>query len=261
MARGKVPAAPKGESMSNGAAPDQARLAQARRLVEEIESGHEEQADQVLDELTRMRESNLFRQLGKLTRELHETLNSFRLDSRLSTLAERDIPDAKERLNYVVTLTEQSAHRTLSAVEESLPAAEVLGRDAVELGGQWRRFRQRELSADEFRELARRLDGFFERTGLDAERLRGNLSEVLMAQEFQDLSGQVIRRVIHLVQEVEESLVQLLRITGAQLLGASELLPEEESEAGYGPAVPGVDTNEVLSGQDEVDDLLSSLGF
>lgn len=246
--------------MSNGDARC-ARLEAAKRLVAEIESGDEQRADQALEELTRMRESSLFQQLGKLTRELHETLNSFRLDSRLSALAEREIPDAKERLNYVVTLTEQSAHRTLSAVEESLPAAESLGREVGELNGEWQRFRRRELSAEEFRTLARRLDTFFERTGGDAERLRGNLSEVLMAQEFQDLSGQVIRRVIRLVQEVEEGLVQLLRITGAQLLGASEAEPEPDPEAGHGPAVPGVDLGEVLSGQDEVDDLLSSLGF
>ncbi len=251
--------------MSNGNAHSQWRLEQARRLVAEMESGDGDEADRVLDELSRARESSLFKQLGKLTRELHETLNSFRLDARLASLAERDIPDAKERLNYVVGLTEQSAHRTLSAVEEGLPTAEALGHEAGDLGAEWKRFRKRELSAAEFRVLAKRMDGFFTRTAGDVEQIRGSLTEVMMAQEFQDLSGQVIRRVIGLVQEVEESLVDLLRITGAHLMAAGEAEAEPEPvpdlEAGCGPAVPGVDGEDVLSGQDEVDDLLSSLGF
>jgi chemotaxis protein CheZ len=130
------------------------QLESARQLVAHMESGDDESAGRLIEELGRMHESLIFQELGKLTRDLHEALNAFRMDSRLSEITETEIPDAKERLNYVVTLTEQSAHRTLNAVEESLPMAETLAGRAGELAGAWERFRARELSAEEFRRLS-----------------------------------------------------------------------------------------------------------
>ncbi len=248
-------------------------LTQARMLVEHIESGDETAAREALEELSRLRETDLYRELGKLTRELHDTLNNFKLDSRIADLTAQDIPDAKERLNYVITMTEQAADKTLTAVEESLPVSERLQGRSEELGEQWERFRRREMSAEEFRGLSRELDGFFADVREGASILHGNLSNVLMAQDFQDLTGQIIRRVINLVQDVEQSLVDLVRLSGragtlqasAAAVGveAAEAVadPEGDVEA-QGPHVPGVDkTENVIQGQDEVDDLLSSLGF
>jgi len=90
-----------------------------------------------------------------------------------------------------------------------------------------------------------------------------------MAQEFQDLTGQILRRVITLVQEVEDNLVELIRLSGGEKAevepGASaskETKNTEDILKGVGPQVPGVgDDGGAVSGQDEVDDLLSSLGF
>ncbi len=244
-------------------------LVQARALIDHLESDNDIEANRVLEELASYRDTDLFQEIGKLTRNLHEALNGFHLDSRVTDLAEKEIPDAKERLNYVVTMTEQAANRTMDAVEQSLPLAEGISKHSDEFKQAWQRFRGREMSVEEFRDLSLQLDGFFNKTGGDIETIRGNLSDVLMAQDFQDLTGQIIRRVINLVQEVEESLVNLVRITGKRMAPEGER-PEqqkdeqqaqEDSNRGVGPAVPGVDKGDVMDSQDDVDDLLSSLGF
>ncbi|MGA7800592.1 MAG: protein phosphatase CheZ [Gammaproteobacteria bacterium] len=237
-------------------------IAQARQLVTELEAGNEAGASSLLDRLTRSRDDGLFQELGKLTRDLHEALNSFHVDSRVSALAQTDIPDAQERLSYVITMTEQAAHRTLSVVEEALPVSDELKRDADDLLAQWHRFRRRDMSIEEFRELSSTLDDFFSQTSDRAARLSQHLSDVLMAQDFQDLTGQIIRKVIALVKEVEENLVSLVRISGARMKGADGVSVMQDDRGCQGPTVPGVDNvAEVVSGQDDVDDILSSLGF
>jgi chemotaxis protein CheZ len=209
-----------------------------------------------------LRESSLFQELGKLTREFHEALNSFRLDSRLASFAETEFPDARERLRHVVNMTAKSADRSLTAAEESMPICDGIENEAGELKGQWERFVKRDMSAEEFRRLSSRLSAFFDNVGSDAGVLRSNLSEVMMAQDFQDLTGQIIERVITLVDEMEGSLVDLIRISG-QNLREPATPKKEDVLKGVGPVVPGVDdaAENIVSGQDEVDDLLSSLGF
>lgn len=238
-------------------------------LAECLEQGDAGEAARLLDEITKLREKSLFQELGKLTREFHEALNAFRLDSRIAALTEADFPDARERLNYVITMTAQSADRSLSAVEESTPICDRLESEAADLGEQWQRFTRRELSADEFRDLSGRLSAFLGAVGEDTGRLKAALHEITMAQDFQDLTGQIIKRVIELVDDLEVNLVDLIRISGQNLMAkggdkAAEKPPAEakSATAPSGPTVPGVDdVTEVVSGQDEVDDLLSSLGF
>ena len=96
-------------------------LSQARALVSELEAGNSGAAAEVIEELGRLREQTLFQELGKMTRQLHDSLTSFALDSRMQSLAESDIPDAKARLNHVISMTEDSANRTLNAVDMTLP--------------------------------------------------------------------------------------------------------------------------------------------
>ncbi|MTW20316.1 protein phosphatase CheZ [Allochromatium palmeri] len=240
----------------------------ARRLVERLEAEDRDGADEIIRQLRLPYERELFEELGKLTRDLHEALNSFRGDSRLLELTRDEIPDAKERLNYVVSMTEQATHRTLNALDESMPIAESLHERSASLREQWGRFRNRELSIDEFRELARELDEFLTLSGQETDRLKSLMSEILMAQDYQDLTGQIIRRVIRLVQEVEENLVGLIRLSSARMeLPKPDKPIADESEPpdtqGHGPIVPNTQdaVADVVSSQDDVDALLSSLGF
>lgn len=236
-------------------------LTLARNFVHEMEQGNHEQAEMFLDELSHVKQRDLFREVGKLTRDLHEALNHFRMDTRLADFAVQDIPDAKERLNYVITMTEDSANKTLNAVESALPVSEQLRDRGLVLIEQWHRFRHREMSAQEFRDFCRELDIFFPAVAAGANTLNGHLAAVLMAQDFQDLTGQIIRRVITLVQDLEVSLVDLIRLSGPVMVK-----PDASNKAGKvvplaRPVVPGVDHGDSVQGQDEVDALLSSLGF
>jgi len=238
---------------------------QLRELAKQIEQGQTETAEKILDEITRLREDSLFQELGKLTREFHEALQNFRLDSRITSIAEEDFPDARERLNYVLTMTAQSADRSLTATENAMPICHAIKDRSISLAEQWQRFTNRELSAEEFRTLSSDVGDFFNELGRDVPTLEENLNEITMAQDFQDLTGQIIGRVITLVDDVEESLVNLIRLSGQHLL--DERVSQEQGQIerdieAQGPMVPGVDDESAMvSGQDEVDDLLSSLGF
>lgn len=235
---------------------EQSRLDRARALVGHLEAGNQSEAERILDEWARVRESELFQELGRLTRDLHEALNAFRLDARLADIAAVDIPDAKDRLKYVITMTEQSASRTLGAIETCRPLCDELRERAGKLEGDWQRFLRRDMEAAEFRDLTRRLAEFLPWVVAGAARMKSDLSDVLMAQGFQDLTGQIIKRVIALVEEVERNLVNLIRLTGPRQ-GEAPAQPG----ALEGPQVPGRQSPDAVSGQDEVDTLLSSLGF
>ena len=241
---------------------DAAALDHARKLVESIESGDNANARIIMDEIASLREMDLFREMGKLTRQLHDSLSSFNLDTKLAGLAETEIPDAKERLNHVITMTEEAADKTLTAVEEALPLSDDIKASSLELQSRWEKFKNRKLSADEFRELSRDLDEFFPKISTGTVALNKNLNEILMAQGFQDLTGQIIRRVINLVHDVEEGLVSLIKMSGAPAQEEKKNKSETRDIAAEGPVVPGVDhASETVNGQDDVDDLLSSLGF
>lgn len=233
-------------------------IARTRDLLAMLENGDEEAAKEVIDDLTQIRESDLYQEMGKLTRELHDAISSFGMDESIAKLAEDDIPDARQRLRHVITMTDDAANKTLTAVEDSMPLCEGLEDRSKGLAVEWGRFKKRDMNLLEFKQLAGRLDEFFvENTG-DAGKIRSSLNDVLMAQDFQDLTSQIIKKVITLVESVESNLVEIIKITGAQKNPESN---ENDSDELAGPVVPGVNENDSISDQDDVDDLLSSLGF
>lgn len=232
-------------------------LNRAKNLVDSLESGKADQAHGLLDELTRLHEQSLFQELGKLTREFHEALNSFRTDARLAQLAGEDIPDAKERLKHVIKMTDEAAHTTLNVVEDVIPKCDNVEARANDIKVRWERFTRREMDAQEFRDLSKELDEFLSNVSLDMGSMKSGLNDVLMAQGYQDLTGQIITRVITLVGDLEESLVHLIRISGQRQPPDKQ----EDEKKLEGPQVPGIESESAVSGQDEVDDLLSSLGF
>ncbi|MBW9266045.1 MAG: protein phosphatase CheZ [Candidatus Thiodiazotropha sp. (ex. Lucinisca nassula)] len=239
---------------------NQQRLEIAKSLVISLEAGDDAESERLISSLTPAEKNDdLFQEVGRLTRELHDAINGFLLDARISDMTNVEIPDAKERLTYVITMTEQSANRTLTAVEQSIPLIEKIEQQSAELAEQWDKLRSRLLNKDDFKELSGALSSFLQTTGTDAGELHKNLSEVLLAQDFQDLTGQIIRKVITLVHDVEEKLVMLVRITGSKLDDPDQKKDVKEELAG--PAIPGLDQGDQVTSQDDVDDLLSSLGF
>ncbi len=234
------------------------RLALAKKLVDALEHDDEMGVEGLLNEIDALRENRLFQEIGRLTRQLHDTMASFTVDSKITSMTEYDIPDAKERLKYVMTMTEEAADKTLNVVEELMPVSQQLNHQAKELQDKWSRFLDREMPYQEFKDMSQELSEHFQSSKKSLEDVEQGLNDILMAQSFQDITGQIIRRVITLVQDLETSMVEMIRLSGASL--DHQKLEETELP---GPAVPGVDDKEgdVAHSQDEVDDLLSSLGF
>ncbi|MDH1680809.1 protein phosphatase CheZ [Pseudomonas chengduensis] len=244
----------------------------ARDLVDSLEQGNFGAAVQLINELNKVRDRGLYHEVGKLTRELHNAIVNFQLDPRMPHAQElSQIADATERLNYVVTMTEKAANRTMDLVEQSAPLVNDLSDEAQSLSVEWGRFMRREIGADGFRELAKRVELFLARSERDGAKLSGHLNDILLAQDYQDLTGQVIKRVTQLVTEVESNLLKLMlmasqvdRFAGIQhnhdVLRAEQEKSKEPSR-GEGPQIHADKRDDVASNQDDVDDLLSSLGF
>ncbi|MGY6277689.1 protein phosphatase CheZ [Methylomonas sp. MgM2] len=232
----------------------------AKDLVVALENGDQAAADGILDELAGFRETQLFKEIGRLTRQLHDTMVSFSVDARIAAMTEHDIPDAKERLHYVITMTEQAADQTLTVVENLLPISQTLNEQVERLSSKWGRFLDREMPLAEFKAMSAEMTEYFKQSRRDLVHVQSGLNDILMAQGFQDITGQIIRRVIELVQELEVSMVKLISVSGRK--AAASEAGEKPGEL-PGPVVPGVDDREgdVATSQVDVDDLLSSLGF
>nr|WP_115719184.1 protein phosphatase CheZ [Gallaecimonas mangrovi] len=233
-------------------------LEQAKKLVAHLEAGEEQEAQAVFRDMAVSVNTELFAQVGKLTRELHDSLLDFQNDPRLATLATQEIPDAKDRLMHVISMTESAANTTMDAVESCLPIADKLVDSIDGLNPSWQRLMEREMQVGEFKTLVHDLDSFLLKSKSEADQLRASLTEVLMAQGFQDLTGQIIRRVIELVREVEERLVSLVTMFGEPQAKVERTSAPTEAE---GPIINPEQRDDVVKGQDDVDDLLSSLGF
>jgi chemotaxis protein CheZ len=240
---------------------NQVQLEAARALVLALESNNEQQAEQQLLILTQSQESDLFQEVGKLTRELHDALNSFDVDARLVNLTENEMPDTRERLNFVIKTTEDAAHKTLGFIDQTLPLASDLKQTAAKIDESWHRFRMKEMSADEFQSLGNEIEAYLPIVKQHSEQIHANLSEMILAQGFQDITGQVIRQVIDLVGEVESNLVQLVKVAGKHIDNKTKKSKQVDPIKAEGPQINAEDNPDILNNQDEVDDLLSSLGF
>jgi chemotaxis protein CheZ len=207
------------------------------------------------------RDTVLMAELHDLTCNLRVALERFRYESHLSHLTEKEIPDARQRLDHVMKLTDSAAHRTLDLVEQVCPAAERTASEAAALTKLWAQFRARQIAPTDFQELLTRMDKFLTAAQRDSAAVRKNLGEVLVAQGYQDLTGQIIRSVMTLVGEVERILSELTRIARNEQESGTEP-PAELNSLRTGPAVPGVDADSrVVTDQEDVDTLLSKLGM
>jgi len=237
-------------------------LEQAKSLVELLENDQQDKADALITEIHNPINSELFAEIGKLTRQLHDSLANFQLDSRINDLATADIPDAKERLNYVITRTEDAANKTMDVVESIFPVVDDLAEQVRGVNPSWTKLMNNEIELPEFKRLCVDIDNLLTTTGKETKHIHSLMTDVLMAQDFQDLTGQVIRKVIDLVHEVEESLIGMLTAFGISSEQQQEsLMPKVGDNLVEGPVVNKENRDDVVEDQDDVDDLLSSLGF
>jgi chemotaxis protein CheZ len=250
--------------MSDKAKPDSLYLtdeyiSRLQILSETIKQGDQEKANDLIAELTTLRESALFQELGKLTREIHDSIKNFGSDDRVVELTHEDIPDAKERLSYIVTKTDEAAHRTMNDVESAMDIVDEFKNKSKHILQAWSTFRTGELSKAEFLQMSEDLDRFLASIDEESDKVKGKMTDIMMAQDYQDLTGQMIKQVITMVQEVEEKLVNLIAISGASL--SEDKRQHVDGSMAHGPQLPTADKAEVATNQDEVDDLLASLGF
>lgn len=237
-------------------------LEQAKALVKFIESDQQDKANELVAEIQNPINSDLFAEIGKLTRQLHDSLINFKLDSRINDLATAEIPDAKERLNYVITCTEEAANKTMDAVESIFPVIDTIQKQIQSVNPLWTKLMDNKLELYEFKELCLKIDTLLVTTNNENDNMRSLMTDVLMAQDFQDLTGQVIRKVIDLVREVEDSLINMLTVFG---ISPEEFGVKNKPKVGEnlveGPIVNSEGRDDVVENQVDVDDLLSSLGF
>ncbi|MDX1756666.1 MAG: protein phosphatase CheZ [Marinobacter sp.] len=240
---------------------------QAAELMDQVTAGNYARAMSVINDLNDVRDQSLYREVGRLTRSLHEAIRNFQIDPRNSEQQEAlsKMTDASDRLEYVVQMTSKAANRTMDLVEDTMPRTQAVKEEARDLRDDWLRLRRREMEPAEFRELYGRIDRFLVNLTEESDTIYGSLSEILLAQDYQDLTGQVIQKVTQLVKEVEDHLLNLVVMASHvdQITGTVHEIsePEESPEKGQGPQIKAAERSDVVSGQDDVDDLLSSLGF
>jgi len=196
--------------------------------------------------------------IGHMTRALHENLRGLGLD-KLIEKAASDIPDARGRLDYVARLSEDAAKRVLDATDAANPLQDGIDTSAGELSGAW----QALLASESGGGMSPELRALAERTvaGLDASRsaagaTKGHLMDIMMAQDFQDLTGQVIKRITGIASNLEQQLVQVLVD-----FAPAEVRRELDNGLMNGPQINPEGNSDVVGGQEQVDDLLDSLGF
>jgi len=249
----------------------------AKLLSDKLNGDDIEGASKLIEQLLEVRDRNIFNQVGQLTRGLHSALCNFSIDDGLTKeppeMPSSENQNASENINYVIELTQKAADKTMDMVEASAPIALSLGQEAATLREEWARMKRREMTADEFRDVYQRVDDFFGQMNSGTAELNKNLQNIILEQGFQDLTGQVLKRVISLVKGVEENLVSLVRIAGQveEITGLVDTADTEGKQNSVsttaadieaeGPQINADKRDDVVSGQDEVDDLLSSLGF
>ncbi|EKU82359.1 chemotaxis protein CheZ [Massilia sp. UYP32] len=192
--------------------------------------------------------------IGHMTRALHESLRGLGLD-KLIEKAASDIPDARDRLDYVARLSEQAAKKVLDATDAAGPLQDAIETRAAELSDGWQALLDKGASEAEWRAMAQRTIASLNESAAGAVATRGELMNIMMAQDFQDLTGQVIGRITGIAQNLEKQLVQVLID-----FAPSEIKRELDNGLLNGPQIKPTGT-EVVANQGQVDDLLDSLGF
>ncbi len=198
----------------------------------------------------------VFNRIGHMARALHDTLGQLGYDKLLEQTVSA-LPDAKDRLAYVANLTEQAACRVLNATDIAGPLVDEIENSSAALAARWDMAFANQLGVAEFKQLAEETRAHLkDHVPAKTRATHAQLTEIMMAQDFQDLTGQVIKKVVALAQELEAGLMGVLL----------EVVPEtkrtgEVNSLMNGPVVNAEGRADVVVNQAQVDDLLDSLGF
>ncbi|MCB1915293.1 MAG: protein phosphatase CheZ [Rhodocyclaceae bacterium] len=197
----------------------------------------------------------MFNRIGQMTRQLHDALRQLGFDQALQEAADA-IPDARQRLTYIAQMTEQAASRVLNATDVAKPIQDKLQGDAADLEARWEKVYAQQLSVDDFKALAGETRQFLGQVREGSRATGDQLMEIMMAQDFQDLTGQVIKRVVDLAQNLEQQMLSVL----IEAMPADRK-PERGEGLMNGPVITSEGRDDVVNSQEQVDDLLESLGF
>lgn len=213
---------------------------------EAVQSGRQEDAENHEEVLLR---------IGHMTRALHDSLRGLGLDKLLLNVAD-DIPNARDRLDYVARKSEEAAQKVLNATDAAIPLQEQIDHGAKALRARWESVLQGPFSEPVLRDCAQQTLAYLGDASRHTVETKSHLMDIMMAQDFQDLTGQVIKKITELAQNIEQQLVQILidyaptdikRTSGEGLLNGPQMNPADQVD--------------VVAGQEQVDDLLDSLGF
>lgn len=198
---------------------------------------------------------DIISRIGQLTRMLRDSMRELGLDQAIAQAAEA-IPDARDRLDYVVTMTAQAAERALNCVEAAQPRQNQLETAAKKLDGRWDQWFENPIELSDARELVADTRSYLKEVPEHTSFTNAQLLEIMMAQDFQDLTGQVIKRMMTVVQEIENQLLSVLM----------DNIPEQNKAKRENDSLlngPQLNTEGVgvVASQEQVDDLLDSLGF
>ncbi len=217
---------------------------------------------------------NVRQRIGQLTRSLHDALAGLGYDKAMNKVI-RGLPDARDRLNYIAQLTGQAAEKALNCVDRGQELQARLGSDAKTLADDWRRIFAKQLAMAEVESAARRTSDCLKHEGelpmvsdlaqrtrdfLDdiprrTAEINSVLIDIMMAQDFHDLTGQVIKKVVELARYTEEQLCAILvETTPADRRADIEIGPS-------GPVIKPAVRSDVVTDQSQVDELLEKLGF
>ena len=209
--------------------------------------------------------------IGQLTRTLRDSMRELGIDKHVERAAEA-VPDARDRLKYIANMTEQAAEKVLSSIEVAKPLQEQLQQDAAVLDARWEQWYAAPIEREEVRALMNDTRTFLRGVPEVTTATNAQLLEIMLAQDFQDLTGQVIKKITEVVYLIEQQLLGVLIENIAlerreQFAATAAALAAEPSSTGSpenllnGPQINPEGKADVMQDQGEVDDLLASLGF
>ncbi|APV51409.1 hypothetical protein BWI17_17955 [Betaproteobacteria bacterium GR16-43] len=201
---------------------------------------------------------DMFHRVGSITRQLHDALRELGIDKQVECAVTTLRGDAQSRLQYIAKLTGEAAEKVLTAVEKGQTEMTTLDGSAKALHAQWERVFAKASTPEEFRQTAMATRDFLAEASQSAGRTNQELLTIMMAQDFHDLTGQVIQRIVKLAETLETNLVQLL--IEATPADKRATITQHEGFLN-GPAMNTTERTDVVANQAQVDDLLASLGF